>query len=83
VKNGAAGPGDQPDSPGRLTMKITADLEKCEGLGMCEAMADDYFEVDDDTDQVVIHNDSPPEDARAHVNAAVQACPVLALTLSD
>ncbi len=29
-------------------MKIVADLEKCEGLGMCEAMANDYFEVDED-----------------------------------
>ena len=67
-------------------MKIVADLEKCEGLGMCEAMANDYFEVDEDPDkgdQVVILDDSPPESDRAHVYAAVQACPVLALTLVD
>ncbi len=64
-------------------MKVTADLDTCEGLGMCEAMANDYFEVDDDTDQVVVLDDAPPEEARQHVNAAVQACPVLALTLSD
>ncbi|GAB4001467.1 ferredoxin [Nocardioides ultimimeridianus] len=64
-------------------MKITADLDKCEGLGMCESMANDFFEVDEDTDQVHILNDSPDEADRAHVYAAVQACPVLALTLSD
>ncbi|GAB2979697.1 ferredoxin [Nocardioides montaniterrae] len=64
-------------------MKITADLDKCEGLGMCESMANDFFEVDEDTDQVVILNDSPTEAERAHVYAAVQACPVLALTLAD
>ena len=64
-------------------MKIHADLDKCEGLGMCESMANDYFEVDEDTDQVVILNDSPPEEDRAHVWAAVQACPVLALSLTD
>ncbi|MDN5745555.1 MAG: ferredoxin [Nocardioidaceae bacterium] len=62
-------------------MKIIADLDKCEGLGMCEAMANDYFEVDEDTDQVAVLNDEPPESDRAHVFAAVQACPVLALTL--
>lgn len=62
-------------------MKITVDLDKCEGLGMCESMANDYFEVDDDTDQVAILNDSPDEGDRAHVYAAVQACPVLALKL--
>lgn len=67
-------------------MKIVADLEKCEGLGMCEAMANDYFEVDEDPangDQVNVLDDSPPESDRAHVYAAVQACPVLALTLTD
>ena len=67
-------------------MKIVADLDKCEGLGMCEAMANDYFEVDEDPvngDQVNILDASPPESDRAHVYAAVQACPVLALTLAD
>ncbi len=67
-------------------MKIIADLDKCEGLGMCEAMANDYFEVEEDPDrgdQVNILDDSPPESDRAHVYAAVQACPVLALTLAD
>ncbi|GAA1513561.1 ferredoxin [Nocardioides humi] len=62
-------------------MKITVDIDKCEGLGMCEAMANDYFEVDEDEDKVVVLDDAPPEDDRPHVYAAVQACPVLALTL--
>ncbi len=62
-------------------MRIIADHDKCEGLGMCEAMANDYFEVDEDEDKVVVLDDAPPEDDRGHVFAAVQACPVLALTL--
>ena len=62
-------------------MRISVDRDKCEGLGMCEAMANDYFEVDEDEDKVEILEDSPPEGDRAHVYAAVQACPVLALTL--
>ena len=32
--------------------RIVADLGKCEGLGMCEAMASDYFEVREDDDGV-------------------------------
>jgi ferredoxin len=64
-------------------VKIRADLDKCEGLGMCEAMANDYFEVDEEEDRVVVLDDSPPESDRAHVYAAVQACPVLALSLVD
>lgn len=62
-------------------MKIVADYDKCEGLGMCQSMAHDYFELDDD-DNMHILNDSPPESERDHVNAAVQSCPVLALTLT-
>jgi len=62
-------------------VKISVDIDKCEGLGMCEAMANDYFEVDEDEDKVVILDDSPDESERGHVYAAVQACPVLALTL--
>jgi len=64
-------------------VKITADMDTCEGLGMCESMANDYFEVDEETDQVKILDDSPSEADRAHVYAAVQACPVLALSLAD
>lgn len=62
-------------------MRIHADKGRCEGLGMCESMANDYFEVDEDEDLVQVLDDSPPESDRAHVYAAVQACPVLALTL--
>ncbi len=63
-------------------MRITVDRNVCEGLGMCEAMASDYFELDDD-EQLHVLDEAPPESERAHVHAAVQACPVLALTLSD
>ncbi len=61
-------------------MKIHVDRDKCEGLGMCEAMAHEYFEVDDDDTMTrarrVAGGDGPPK-----VHAAVEACPVLALSL--
>lgn len=63
-------------------MRILVDRAKCEGLGMCEAMASDYFELDDDEVMHVL-DENPPESDRAHVHAATQACPVLALTLQD
>ena len=47
---------------------------------MCEAMADDYFDLGDD-EQVTVLDETPEESERGHVNAAVQACPVMALTL--
>lgn len=61
-------------------MRVMVDRDRCEGLGMCEAMAHDYFELDDD-DTMVVLEESPPESERSHVHAAVQACPVRALTI--
>ena len=60
-------------------MLIVADRETCEGLGMCEAMSE-LFAVGDDG-VVEIAETEPPEDQRADVQAAVDACPVLALRL--
>lgn len=64
-----------------MSLRIEVDRDKCEGLGMCEAMASDFFELDDDEVMHVL-DETPDESDRGHVNAAVQACPVLALTLS-
>lgn len=61
-------------------MRIVADHDTCEGLGMCEAMAPDFFEVGDD-DLVKVLNAEPDESDRADVEAATLACPVLALKL--
>ena len=61
-------------------MRISLDRDRCEGLGMCEAMAHEFFEVVDDEVMHVL-DDSPPEADRSKVHAAVEACPVLALSL--
>jgi ferredoxin len=63
-------------------MRIEVDREVCEGHGMCEAMAHEYFEVDDD-DLMTVLDETPPESDRSKVHAAVEACPVLALSLAD
>jgi ferredoxin len=62
-------------------VRIEVDRDRCEGLGMCEAMAHEFFEVDDDEVMHVL-DETPDEKHRGQVNAAVQACPVLALTLT-
>lgn len=61
-------------------MRIIADRSVCEGLGMCEATAHDYFELDDE-DTVHVIDEHPDESQRAYVKAAVEACPVSALRL--
>ncbi|MGW5719413.1 ferredoxin [Amycolatopsis sp. NPDC003865] len=62
-------------------MRIDADRGKCDGLGMCEAMAPDFFEVGEDG-TVVVLDERPGEQHRQDVAAAVDACPVLALKLT-
>jgi ferredoxin len=61
-------------------MRIVVDRDRCDGHGMCEAMAHEFFELDDD-DVMTVLEENPPESERATVHAAVQACPALALTL--
>lgn len=63
-------------------MRIVVDRDRCEGLGMCESMAHEFFEVDDD-DVLQILDPEPTEEHRKLVTAAVSSCPVLALSLED
>ena len=60
-------------------MRIVADRTTCEGLGMCEAMAPDFFEVGEDGFVRVLAD--PAEEDRADLSAAADSCPVLALRL--
>ena len=62
-------------------MQIVVDRDRCAGLGMCEAMAHEFFELDDD-DVMRVLVDEPGEEHRRQLTAATSACPVLALTLT-
>ena len=63
-------------------MRISVDRDRCEGLGMCESMAHEFFELDDD-DVLHVLDDHPGEEHRTHLHAATESCPVLALSLRD
>lgn len=59
-------------------MKIAADLARCEGHGLCEEVAPDMYELDDDAIVVVVHPEVPSSlEKLAEVGARV--CPVAAL----
>jgi ferredoxin len=49
---------------------------------MCEATSHEYFELDD-TATVVVINENPPDSEKTFVQAAVDACPVAALSLIE
>lgn len=62
-------------------MKVTVDLDLCEGHGQCEFAAPDVFEVTEDGS--VDYVAEPPEAERAAVVKAAAVCPVRAITLEQ
>ncbi|MBB2990027.1 ferredoxin [Mycolicibacterium iranicum] len=62
-------------------MKVGVDLDKCTGHGICESIADEVFEVQDDG-TLVIHGADRPEADRGRMQQAVTQCPAAALRLS-
>jgi len=61
-------------------MKILVDYDKCTGLGICESLAPDHFEVNDDGDLVLLEERVSDEDIQA-VEEACAGCPTEALRL--
>ncbi|WP_432066223.1 ferredoxin [Streptomyces sp. C10-9-1] len=61
-------------------MKIILDRTKCTGLGICESLAPEHFEIDDNG-ELIMHADTVSEDDLNQVERAVQGCPTEALRL--
>lgn len=61
-------------------MKIIVDRTRCSGLGLCESVAPDVFEVSDGG-EVVLKTAEVPEDQLAEVEDAVAGCPTEALRI--
>ncbi|MDT5053691.1 MAG: ferredoxin [Mycobacterium sp.] len=63
-------------------MRVEVDLDKCTGHGICESIADDVFEVQDDGTVLIRENERPDAD-HERMQQAVTQCPAAALRLSD
>lgn len=61
-------------------MKIVVDRSRCTSIGICESIAPDHFEVDDDGVLQVIEENIAEED-RDTVDEAAHSCPARALSL--
>lgn len=64
-------------------MKVTADVDLCQGHQMCQGEAPTVFGFDDAADKVVLLDANPDESLRDAVKTAVKYCPAMALTLED
>ena len=65
-----------------VTMRVEVDLDKCTGHGICESIAEDVFEVQDDGTVRIDENERPESD-RDRMQQAVTQCPAAALRLVD
>jgi ferredoxin len=63
-------------------MRIAVDYDKCSGLGMCESIAPDVFEVEDDG-SLTLHLTEVPQGREDDMRQACEACPTEALSLQD
>jgi ferredoxin len=63
-------------------VKIVVDHAKCTGLGICESIAEDVFEVTDDGSLNLLAQDICPS-RRAEMQEVIDSCPTEALTLVD
>ncbi len=63
-------------------MKVTVDFDLCESNGLCEGLAPDVFELDDE-DYLQLKKEEIGEDEVAAVRRAVAACPRAAISLDE
>jgi len=63
-------------------MKIKVDFDLCESNALCEAMAPEVFELDDD-DYLNLKSDETTPENLNDVKRAVAACPRAAISLLE
>ena len=63
-------------------MRIIVDWNRCTGMGMCESLAPDVFEVDDEG-SLQVHTETVAEGMEDEVREAVASCPTEALSLEN
>ena len=63
-----------------MVTTIIIDRSRCTGLGICESLAPEFFEVDE-TGTLALLNENVPDGALRSVEEAVAGCPTEALRL--
>ena len=69
-----------------MALKISVDLDLCQGHSVCIGECPEVFDVVDTEDgypQVVILQESPSEELREKVETAARYCPNHVITLTD
>jgi ferredoxin len=62
-------------------MKVNVDMNLCQSHGECVLVAPDVFDLGDD--DVLTWKEDVPDDRRQDMEAAVDACPMMAISIED
>ena len=63
-------------------MMVVVDRTRCSGIGICESIAPDFFEVGDDGALLLLREDFA-DGERPAIEDAVGSCPAAALSVVD
>ena len=63
-------------------MKVKVDFDLCESNALCEAIAPDVFQLDDD-DFLEILDDQVTDENRDRIERAVASCPRAAISIVE
>jgi len=63
-------------------MKVKVDFDLCESNALCEAIAPDVFQLDDD-DFLQILDDQVTDENRDRIERAVASCPRAAISIVE
>jgi len=64
-------------------MRVVLDRTKCGGMGICEGLDPERFQVQSDGKAQVVRDVLEDEQARAVAQEAVESCPAVALRIVD
>ncbi|MFD4254400.1 ferredoxin [Amycolatopsis thermoflava] len=65
-------------------MKVVADLDKCQGHGLCRMSAPEVYDVTAEEGQVIVkYEGDVPEEFEDKAALGVDSCPEIALRIED
>jgi ferredoxin len=64
-------------------MKVSVDLDTCQGYANCVVEADAIFDIDDDTGKAIVLQPTVPDDLVEAAKAAAASCPVDAISIEE
>lgn len=66
-----------------MSMKVTVDLDTCQGYACCMMEASAVFDLDESAGKAIVLDETPSEELRSEVEAAARTCPARAITVEN